>query len=53
MCIMFGDKESTPAALQAIAQGELDALAEDAGLSVEDCVGCEGLAAYLPMDHLE
>jgi SAM-dependent methyltransferase len=35
------------------AQGELDALAEDAGLSVEDRVGCEGLAAYLPMDHLE
>jgi len=35
------------------AQGKLDALAEDAGLSVEDCVGCEGLAAYLPMDHLE
>jgi SAM-dependent methyltransferase len=34
------------------AQGELDALAEDAGLSVEDRVGCEGLAAYLPMDHL-
>jgi SAM-dependent methyltransferase len=34
------------------AHGELDVLAEDAGLSVEDRVGCEGLAAYLPMDHL-
>ena len=34
------------------AQGELDALAACAGLSVEDRVGCEGLATYLPMDHL-
>ncbi|MBN1579933.1 MAG: class I SAM-dependent methyltransferase [Anaerolineae bacterium] len=35
------------------AKGELDALAEVAGLSVEDRVGCEGMASYLPMDHLE
>ena len=35
------------------AEGELDGLAEDAGLSVEDRVGCEGMASYLPMDHLE
>lgn len=35
------------------APGELERLAEDAGLSVEDRVGCEGLAAYLPLEHLE
>ena len=32
---------------------ELEGLAQSAGLSVVDSVGCEGLAAYLPMDHLE
>jgi SAM-dependent methyltransferase len=35
------------------AKGELDALAVEAGLSVEDRIGCEGMASYLPMDHLE
>jgi SAM-dependent methyltransferase len=35
------------------APGELEGLAEDAGLQVVDRVGCEGLAGYLPMDHLE
>jgi SAM-dependent methyltransferase len=35
------------------APGELEGLAEAAGLRVLDRVGCEGLAAYLPMDHLQ
>jgi S-adenosylmethionine-dependent methyltransferase len=35
------------------APGELGTLAEDAGLDVVDQVGCEGLAAYLPMKNLE
>jgi len=34
------------------APGELEALIEDAGLEIVDRVGCEGLAQYLPMDHL-
>jgi SAM-dependent methyltransferase len=37
----------------AFAPGELESLAEEAGLRVLDRVGCEGLAAYLPMDHLQ
>lgn len=35
------------------APGELEGLAEGAGLRVVDRVGCEGLAGYLPMDRLE
>jgi SAM-dependent methyltransferase len=35
------------------APGELEGLAENAGLRVIDRVGCEGLAGYLPMDQLE
>ena len=35
------------------APDELEALAEDAGLDVVDRVGCEGLAAYLPMKNLK
>jgi hypothetical protein len=35
------------------APGELEDLAEDVGLCIVDRVGCEGLAGYLPMDHLE
>jgi len=35
------------------APGELGILAEDAGLEVVDRVGCEGLAAYLPMKNLK
>jgi SAM-dependent methyltransferase len=31
---------------------ELEGLAEQAGLQVLDCIGCEGLAQYLPMDRL-
>jgi SAM-dependent methyltransferase len=31
---------------------ELETLAEQAGLRVLDCLGCEGLAQYLPMDRL-
>jgi SAM-dependent methyltransferase len=34
------------------AAGELESLAQRAGLDIVDRVGCEGLAAYLPMDHL-
>lgn len=34
------------------APGELESLAADAGLEIVDRVGCEGLAQYLPMDHL-
>lgn len=32
--------------------GELGELAESAGLHIVDRVGCEGLAAHLPMEHL-
>jgi len=35
------------------APGELEALATCAGLHIVDRVGCEGLAAHLPMPHLE
>jgi SAM-dependent methyltransferase len=35
------------------APGELEGLAKEAGLQVIDRVGCEGLAGYLPTDHLE
>jgi len=35
------------------APGELEALVESVGLRIVDRVGCEGLAAYLPMKHLE
>jgi len=35
------------------ATGELEALATNAGLTVVDRVGCESLASYLPMQHLE
>lgn len=35
------------------APGELEGLAEGAGLRVVDRIGCEGLAGYLPMDRLE
>ena len=33
--------------------GELEDLARRVGLEVIDRVGCEGLASYLPLDHLE
>ena len=33
--------------------GELEDLAQHAGLEVIERVGCEGLANHLPMDHLE
>jgi hypothetical protein len=33
--------------------GELEDLARQVGLEVIDRVGCEGLASYLPLDHLE
>jgi len=33
--------------------GELEDLARQVGLEVIDRVGCEGLAGYLPLDHLE
>lgn len=33
--------------------GELVDLARQVGLEVIDCVGCEGLANHLPLDHLE
>lgn len=32
---------------------ELQELAVSAGLQIVDCIGCEGLASYLPMEHLE
>jgi ubiquinone/menaquinone biosynthesis C-methylase UbiE len=35
------------------ATGELEDLVQRAGLQVIDCVGCEGIAAHLPMEHLE
>jgi SAM-dependent methyltransferase len=35
------------------ATGELEDLAQNAGLQVVDRVGCEGLASYLPMRRLE
>lgn len=33
--------------------GELEALVRRVGLEVVECVGCEGLANHLPLDHLE
>jgi len=33
--------------------GELQELACRAGLQVVDCIGCEGLANHLPLEHLE
>ena len=33
--------------------GELEGMAQHAGLDVIERVGCEGLANHLPMDHLE
>jgi SAM-dependent methyltransferase len=35
------------------ATGELEDLVQSAGLEIVDRVGCEGLAAHLPMEHLE
>jgi ubiquinone/menaquinone biosynthesis C-methylase UbiE len=35
------------------AAGELEDLVQSAGLEIVDRVGCEGLAAHLPMEHLE
>lgn len=35
------------------APGELEAMVESVGLRIIDRVGCEGLAAHLPMRHLE
>ncbi|MCL5996584.1 MAG: methyltransferase domain-containing protein [Chloroflexi bacterium] len=36
----------------AFAPGELAELVHGTGLQVVDQIGCEGIAAYLPMDHL-
>lgn len=33
--------------------GELEGLVEASGLQVVDRIGCEGLAAHLPLEHLE
>lgn len=35
------------------APGELQAMVLSAGLQIVDCIGCEGLANHLPMEHLE
>lgn len=35
------------------APGELQQMAQRAGLQVVDCIGCEGLANHLPFAHLE
>lgn len=35
------------------APGELQAMVRGAGLRIVDCVGCEGLANHLPLEHLE
>ena len=35
------------------AVGELEELVRDGGLEIVDRVGCEGLAAHLPIEHLE
>jgi hypothetical protein len=35
------------------AAGELEDLVQSAGLEIVDRVGCEGLAAHLPIEHLE
>lgn len=35
------------------AANELEGLVQSVGLEIIDRVGCEGLAAHLPMDHLE
>ncbi|MBN2391635.1 MAG: methyltransferase domain-containing protein [Anaerolineae bacterium] len=35
------------------APDELQNLVLDAGLQIVDCVGCQGLANHLPIDHLE
>jgi ubiquinone/menaquinone biosynthesis C-methylase UbiE len=34
------------------ASGELEALVQEAGLRIVDRIGCEGLAAQLPLEHL-
>jgi SAM-dependent methyltransferase len=35
------------------APGELQEMVQSAGLQIVDTIGCEGLASYLPMEHLE
>lgn len=35
------------------APGELQEIVLGAGLRIVDCIGCEGLANHLPMEHLE
>lgn len=37
----------------AFASGELEQAAQNCGLEIVDRVGCEGLAAHLPLEHLE
>jgi len=35
------------------APGELQQMAQRAGLQIVECIGCEGLANHLPLEHLE